>query len=106
MGILAYNKAQMLCLNSLKVLEGAEIERNAQLAELVTLNGGVPISFSENIFSLQAISCEFEQWYAQAEQYNPVLQWIKQDVITSYSIHDTKLYELVHLISSLLIRRI
>ncbi len=79
-GILAYNKAQMLCLNSLKVLEGAEIERNAQLAELVTLNGGVPISFSENIFSLQAISCEFEQWYAQAEQYNPVLQWIKQEI--------------------------
>jgi outer membrane protein TolC len=79
-GILEYNKSQVTLLNIAKDAEAAEIERNALLTQLASLNGGVIISFSDSIYPLQTIAPDFTQWYAQAEQGNPVLQWIAQEI--------------------------
>ncbi len=82
-GILEFNKAQMSFLNCSNDLEQIEIERNSLLAELTRLNGGTTIAFNESTFLPQPILPNFELWYAQAEQNNTVLQWIKQEIVIS-----------------------
>ena len=82
-GILDYNKAQLNLLNVTKELENNEIERNALLSELATLNGGNSIHFTDSLFPLQTIPVDFEQWFAQAEANNPILQWVKQEIAIS-----------------------
>jgi outer membrane protein TolC len=79
-GILEYNKAQLNLLNLNKDAESSEIERNVLLSELKSLNGGFFIEFTDSVFQNQTIDSDFEQWYTQAEQKNPVLQWLKQEV--------------------------
>jgi hypothetical protein len=79
-GILEYNKAQVNLLNLSKDAESTEIERNALLSELQGLNGGIFIEFTDRVYQLLTIAGDFEQWYIQAEQNNPVLQWLKQEV--------------------------
>ncbi len=82
-GILDFNKAQVNLLNVSKELESNQIERNALLSELATLNGGNAINFTDSLFSAQTIAADFEQWYAQTEANNPLLQWVKQEIAIS-----------------------
>jgi outer membrane protein TolC len=79
-GILEYNKVQVNLLNVTKELESNEIERNALLSELVTLNGGISINFTDKNFMLQFIPVDFEEWFTQAVVNNPLLQWVRQEV--------------------------
>ena len=81
--IIDYNKAQINLLNITKDAESNEISINALLSELKSLNGGINIEFFESGFPLQALTMDFEQWYIQAEQNNPVLLWLKQEVLIS-----------------------
>lgn len=82
-GILDYNKAQVNLLNASAELENNEIERNALLSELATINGGYAINFSDSLFWMQTIPADFEQWYAQTAANNPLLQWVKQEIAIS-----------------------
>ena len=70
--ILDYNKARINLLNITKEKEANEIERNALLFELARLNGGAGIIFNDSMYAQQTIVSDFEQWYTQAEQKNPV----------------------------------
>ncbi len=81
--IIDYNKAQINLLNIIKDAESNEISINALLSELKSLNGGINIEFIESGFPLQPLTKDFEQWYIQAEQNNPVLLWLKQEVLIS-----------------------
>ena len=81
--ILEFNKAQLTLLNINKMAESNLLERNALMADLATLNGGKAIVFYDSTFVEPTILADFEQFYAQAEQANPVLQWIKQEVTIS-----------------------
>lgn len=81
--ILEYNKAQVNLLNIRKEAEANEIERNSLLSELTRLNGGKRIGFNDSIFIHATIPPDFEQWYGQIEQGNPVLQWIKREIAVS-----------------------
>lgn len=78
--ILEYNKAQLNLLNLNKELESIEIERTALLSELTGLNGGISIDFTDAAFLSTEIAVDFEQWYLTAEQKNPLLNWLKQEV--------------------------
>ena len=78
--ILEYNKAQLNLLNLRKEIKSLTIENEALLGELTRLNGGVPIEFTRSEFSGSAIPPDFEQWYAQAEQSNPLLNWLKKEI--------------------------
>ncbi len=81
--ILEYNKSQLNLLNINKDIESKEVERIELLAKLTILNGGISIPFTDDVFQLQTISADFEQWYLQSEQNNPVLRWIKQEITIS-----------------------
>ncbi|MDO9153121.1 MAG: TolC family protein [Paludibacter sp.] len=78
--IFEYNKAQLNSLNISKELESIEIERIALLSELARLNGGQFINFNDSVFQAPVIPVDFEQWYVLAEQNNPVLRWLKQEI--------------------------
>lgn len=78
--ILDYNKAQLNLLNISKELEVVDIERNELLSELITLNGGVTIDFIDSVFQTPEIPVDFEKWYLNAEQKNPVLNWLQQEI--------------------------
>lgn len=78
--ILKFNKAQLNLLNLSKEMESLDIERNALLGELSRLNAGVPIEFNASEFQTITISTDFEQWYQQAEQSNPLLNWLKKEI--------------------------
>lgn len=75
--ILDYNKAKLGLLDFSKKVESLQVDKNAQLAELARLNGGIVIEFVESEFPEVLIPQDFETWYAQAEEKNPVLSWLK-----------------------------
>jgi len=78
--ILEYNKAQLNLLNISKELESLDIQKSAFEAQLTTLNGGIEIDFSDNAFLTPQIPEDFEEWYMLAEQNNPLLNWLKQEI--------------------------
>ena len=78
--ILEYNKAQLNLLNIRKDLESQKIKRDALLGELARLNGGIFINFTDSIFQEPELSTDFEQWYIQAEQSNPLLNWLTKEI--------------------------
>jgi outer membrane protein TolC len=61
-------------------MESLDIERKALLGELSRLNGGTPIEFTISEFQITSIPIDFEQWYQQAEQSNPLLNWLKKEI--------------------------
>ncbi|MDR0756784.1 MAG: TolC family protein [Tannerella sp.] len=80
---LEYNKAQL----NLSTVEGEmariAIERGALLSELKKLNGGEDIALDDVRFDETPFPLDFEEWYAQAEQRNPVLAGLRQEVEVS-----------------------
>ncbi|MFA5849449.1 MAG: TolC family protein [Bacteroidales bacterium] len=79
--VLEYNKSQLNLLSIVKELESLMIERKALLSELTRLNGGVYIDFTEKEALMPKISENFEQWYLQAELNNPILSWLKKEIL-------------------------
>ena len=78
--ILEYNKSQLNLLNLSKEIESLNIKRDAMLGELSRLNGGIPIDFALSEFPATIIPADFEKWFAQAEQSNPLLNWLKKEM--------------------------
>lgn len=78
--ILEFNKAQLNLLNLSNKIDLLEIDRTALLSDLARMNGGVAIEFIETVFQSPIIPLDFEQWYTQAEQSNPLLNWLKQEI--------------------------
>ncbi len=81
--ILDYNKARLGMLDLLKKAESLQVGRAEQLAELVLLNGGNALDFKMSDFPSANILNDFDQWYAQAEQNNPLLAWLKLETEVS-----------------------
>jgi len=81
--MLEYNKAQL----GLSAINGEisriDVERNALLAQLKRLNGGMEIVLNEDQFGQEQLPLNFDDWYLQAEQKNPILAYIKQEVEVS-----------------------
>jgi cobalt-zinc-cadmium efflux system outer membrane protein len=86
--ILEFNKAQLNVLNIRSELDRIDIERNVLLSELTLLNGGIYIDFTEMEFQTQILTSDFEKWYINAEQNNPVLNWLKQEIELSQKKED------------------
>ena len=78
--ILEFNKAQLNLLNLNTKIELLEIDRAAMLSDLTRMNGGLVIDFAASEFQSPIIPIDFEQWYMQAEQSNPLLNWLKQEI--------------------------
>lgn len=93
--VLEYNKVQLHQIRTKKVLESKAIERKALLTELTGLNGGLALSFSDSLFTMQPIPANFEDWYARVEATDPLLQWVRQEI--SISEKQIKLTEAMNL---------
>lgn len=78
--ILENNKAQLDLLNTMKQVDALEIERLEYMANLARLNGGKEIHFDDSSIKLQPAEQDFEKWYALAEQRNPALTWLQQEI--------------------------
>lgn len=78
--ILEYNKSQLNLLNLSKEKESVEIERQVLLAKLRELNGGKQVSFEESQYNPELLADDFDKWYEIAEQNNPILNWLKQEL--------------------------
>jgi len=86
--ILDYNKAQLNLFNLNSEMEMLEIDREALLGELTRLNGGKLIDFVESEYQETTIPADFEQWYMQAEQNSPLLNWLKKEIeINEQQLH-------------------
>jgi hypothetical protein len=81
-GILEYNKAQLNFLSTKKEAEALNIEQSALLKQLSAMNGGQPIAFDSKAMPVKQLPADFDQWYAQAQQSNPTLAWLNQEVLT------------------------
>ena len=78
--ILELNKAKINLLNIDKELETARVERMASLSTLKTLNGGEFINFTKSSFAPGTLPGSFEQWYSLAENNNPILNWLREEI--------------------------
>ncbi|MDR3261202.1 MAG: TolC family protein [Tannerella sp.] len=76
---LEYNKV-LLNLSSVQgEIARTDVERNALLSELKRLNGGVNVTLEEAHYGEVTFPADFEDWYALAEQKNPVLEYVRQE---------------------------
>ena len=78
--ILEYNKIQLNLSTVKGEMSRVEVERNALLSELKRLNGGIDILLEEDNYSPASLPADFEEWYLSAEQKNPLLQYVKQQI--------------------------
>lgn len=78
--ILDYNKSQLNLLNLNTKMDLLEIERSTLMSELIRLNGNKKIEIGDLQFQPLLIPADFEKWYTHAEQTNPVLSWLKQEL--------------------------
>lgn len=78
--ILEYNKVQLNLSTVQGEMSRVEVERNTLLSELKRLNGGIEILLEENNYSPASLPADFEEWYLSAEQKNPLLQYVKQQI--------------------------
>lgn len=78
--ILEHNKAQLNLLNIKKEAEMSDIERNSIQEQLSAMNGGISFTLNLSSFAQPVLPSDFDQWYSKAEQNNPALQWLKQEI--------------------------
>ena len=81
--ILEYNKAQLSLSETTGEIARIDVERNALLSQLKRLNGGLDIVMDDYQFNQKQLPLNFDDWYLQAEQKNPILAYIKQEVVVS-----------------------
>jgi outer membrane protein TolC len=81
--IIEYNKAQVNLLNLNKELEFLEVEHKALLSQLKQFNGGIDIALDDVSFQKVDVSGDFESWYKTAEQNNPTLRWLHNEILIS-----------------------
>ena len=81
--ILEYNKAQLSLSATTGEIAHIDVERNALLSQLKRLNGGLDIVMDDYQFNQKQLPLNFDDWYLQAEQKNPILAYIKQEVVVS-----------------------
>ena len=81
--ILEYNKAQLSLSATTGEIARIDVERNALLSQLKRLNGGLDIVMDDYQFNQKQLPLNFDDWYLQAEQKNPILAYIKQEVVLS-----------------------
>lgn len=79
-GVLEYNKAQLNLLNVKKEAGVVEIEKAAYLKQLTALNAGQPVEINSSVLLLPQLPPGFDQWYTEAEQDNPSLQWLDREI--------------------------
>jgi len=79
-GILENNKARLNLSAAETEAARIETEQQALLSELKRLNGGAALALENTDYDESILPPDFEQWYVQAEQKNPVLSFVRQEI--------------------------
>lgn len=80
---LEFNKVQLTLAAVRGEMSRAMVERDAILSELKRLNGGIEVELDDSRYNTEELPVNFEEWYISAEQKNPVLQYVKQQIKVS-----------------------
>ena len=79
--ILDLNKAKVHLTTVRGQISQVDVEREALLSTLKSLNGGRKIVLEEHSYALdENLPADFEAWYTEASEKNPVLQYVRQEV--------------------------
>ena len=79
--VLDLNKAKVHLTTVRGQISQVEVERQAILAKLKSLNGGIDITLDDSAYGLSdGLPADFDSWYESASQKNPVLQYVRQEV--------------------------
>ncbi|MGM9714534.1 MAG: TolC family protein [Prevotella sp.] len=82
-GRMTYNEAML----DLKILSAEKrrniAERDALMARLVEMNGGVEITLADTTYKTPAATESFEAWYEEAARLSPALAYVRQDIDVS-----------------------
>ena len=78
--VLEYNNVNLNLSSVSGEITRLETERNAIISQLTRLNGGQPPVINQSEFSPVEMPLNFNDWYINAEQKNPVLSYVKQEV--------------------------
>jgi outer membrane protein TolC len=81
--VLEYNKVRLNLSTVQGEISRIEVERKALIEQLKRLNGGNDISFNDNQFAEADFPPNFDDWYIQAEEKNPVLAYVRQEIEVS-----------------------
>ncbi|MCE5205035.1 MAG: TolC family protein [Porphyromonadaceae bacterium] len=74
------NKVYLTLIACANKKEKIDIEREALLNELKSLNGGKKIQYDETNIPLTPLPSNFDEWYATAESKSPALQYLSKKV--------------------------
>jgi outer membrane protein TolC len=80
--LVEYNKAMLNLSTCRGEMSRVEVEREALLAQLERLNGGNAVALALTRLEEGGLPPDFDAWYLQAEEGNPVLAGAKQEVET------------------------
>lgn len=80
---LEFNKVQLTLATVRGEMSRANVERDAILSELKRLNGGIGFEFNASHYNAEELPTNFEDWFISAEQKNPVLQYVKEQIKVS-----------------------
>jgi outer membrane protein TolC len=77
---LEYNKAQLNLATVQGEIARIDVERSSLLSQLKRLNGGIDIAFDESQYDTVVLPANFDEWFAQAAQKYPVLEYARQQI--------------------------
>lgn len=78
--ILDYNKSKMNLANAKNNYDLEIIHRDNMMATLKTMNGGKDIDFQYEDYALVVLPENFDEWYSDVEQTNPVFEQMRQQI--------------------------
>ncbi|MCW1735358.1 TolC family protein [Anaerorudis cellulosivorans] len=90
-GTLAYNNVQLYLTEIKHEVSRMGIEQKRILSELKRLNGGIAVELTGTQYDLHPLPADFEQWFGQMEQKNPMLKYAyKESELNTYRIKVAK----------------
>lgn len=78
--ILESNKAKLNLSSAKGEMARVEVERQTLLNNLKQLNGGMDIVMESEDYQTVLLPASFDEWYQSAEQKNPLLGYVKQQI--------------------------
>lgn len=78
--VLEYNNVQLNLSTVKGEISRVETERNSIISQITRLNGGEEIVLAQSTFSTIDVPIDFNRWYTTAEEKNPMLAYVKQDI--------------------------
>lgn len=78
--ILEYNNSLLELSNAENELAAVRAQRESALSKISGLNGGCRTDFTATDYGTESFPADFESWYSEAQERNPVLAYVKGEI--------------------------